>query len=287
MWTFSKGTVRFSQKTAPNRSQLFITFSLVFFRKCGIVNTNRSGKGVSFMMTQVTLSANAGIALQLDSLRLWADALHRRKVPGFSAVTPALWEAITTHPDLAAPDILLYTQCHPDHFSRTLTRLALERWPKAKPILPETFFPEQLLLSGRRERLKLPDYTLDFLHLPHEGPQYAHVAHYGLLLEHQGFRVLIPGDCALCAPELAAFLAESGPVDLALLDFPWITLKRGREFVQKHIRPKTLLVYHLPFAGDDLYNYRKAAAKAAAQLDGMDVRLLMDPFQREQVCNTP
>jgi len=89
------------------------------------------------------------------------------------------------------------------------------------------------------------------------------------------------------SPELAAFLAESGPVDLALLDVPWITLKRGREFVQKHIRPKTLLVYHLPFAGDDLYNYRNAAAKSAAQLDGMDVRLLMDPFQQEPVLNTP
>ncbi len=238
-------------------------------------------------MIQVTCSANAGIALQLGSLRLWADALHRRKVPGFSTVTPALWESLAVHPAFTSPDIIFYTHCHPDHFSRTLTCLALERWPDAKPILPETFFQEQLLLSGRRERLRFSEYTLDFLRLPHEGPQYAHVAHYGLLAEHQGFRVLIPGDCALCAPELTAFLVESGPIDLALLDFPWITLKRGREFIQKHIRPKTLLVCHLPFADDDLYGYRKAAVRSAAQLDGMDVRLLMEPFQQELFSNTP
>lgn len=238
-------------------------------------------------MVQITLSANAGIALQLGSLRLWADALHRRKVPGFSTVTPAVWEALAVHPDFIAPDILFYTHCHPDHFSRTLTLRALERWPQAKPILPQQVFPEQLLLSGRRERLKLPGYTLDFLRLPHEGEQYAHVAHYGCILEHQGFRVLITGDCALCAPELADFLAESGPIDLALLDFPWITLRKGRDFIQKYIHPKTLLVYHLPFLGDDLYGYRKAAVKFSSQLEGVNVRLLMEPFQRETVEKAP
>ena len=97
---------------------------------------------------KVTLSANAGIALDFGGLRLWADALHDEKVPGFSTVTPSLWTAMRSHPAFAAPDLLFFTHCHPDHFSRTLTRLALERWPKAKPILPETFFPEQLLLSG-------------------------------------------------------------------------------------------------------------------------------------------
>ena len=145
-------------------------------------------------MLQITLSANAGVSLRIDSLCLWADALHRRKVPGFSTVTPALWEAMAMHPGFAAPDILFYTHCHPDHFSRTLTLRALERWPDAKPVLPQAVFPEQLLLSGRRERLKLPGYTLDFLRLPHEGEQYAGVAHYACIIERQGFRILLPGD---------------------------------------------------------------------------------------------
>lgn len=230
---------------------------------------------------QVTLSANAGVALSFGGLRIWVDALHGEKVPGFSTVTPELWAAMRTHPAFAAPDLLFFTHCHPDHFSQPMTREALALWPQAKIVLPESRFPGQALLTGRRERVRLPDLTLDFIRLTHEGPRYADKPHYGCILESRGFRVLITGDCKLCAPELAEFLREDGPVDLAILDFPWLTLPRGRRFVQEHIRPKTLLVCHLPFSGDDIYGYRAAALKSVPLLEGTDVRLLSKPFQQE------
>lgn len=231
-------------------------------------------------LCQVTLSANAGIALAFGGFRIWVDALHDEKVPGFSTVTPQLWAAMRSHPAFAAPDMLFFTHCHPDHFSRQMTREALDLWPHAKPVLPEEHFPGQALLSGRRERVRLPDLTLDFIRLTHEGPRYADTPHYGCILESRGFRILVTGDCKLCAPELASFLEEDGPVDLAILDFPWLTLPRGRRFVQEHIRPKILSVCHLPFSGDDLYGYRSAAEKAAPLLAGVDVRLLTEPFQQ-------
>ena len=230
---------------------------------------------------KVTLSANAGIALDFGGLRLWADALHNEKVPGFSTVTSSLWTAMRTHPAFAAPDLLFFTHCHPDHFSQWMAREALDLWPQAKIVLPEDRFPGQALLSGRRERVRLPELTLDFIRLTHEGPRYADKPHYGCILESRGLRVLITGDCRLCAPELAEFLAEDGPIDLAILDFPWLTLPRGRRFVQEHIRPKMLLVCHLPFSGDDIYGYRAAALKSAPLLEGVDVRLLSEPFQQE------
>lgn len=230
---------------------------------------------------QVTLSANAGVALSFGGLRIWVDALHDEKVPGFSTVTPALWAAMRAHPAFAAPDLLFFTHCHPDHFSRKLAREALDLWPQARIVLPEDRFPGQALLSGRRERVRLPGLTLDFIRLTHEGPRYADKPHYGCILESQGFRVLITGDCRLCAPELAEFLREDGPVDLAILDFPWLTLPRGRRFVQEHIRPRTLVVCHLPFLEDDIYGYRAAALKSAPLLEGVDVRLLSEPLQQE------
>lgn len=230
---------------------------------------------------QVTLSANAGVALDFGGLRVWVDALHDEKVPGFSTVTEPLWTAMRSHPDFAAPDLLFFTHCHPDHFSQRLAREALDLWPQARIVLPEDRFPGQALLSGRRERVRLPELTLDFIRLTHEGPRYADKPHYGCILESGGFRVLVTGDCRLCAPELAEFLAEDGPIDLAILDFPWLTLPRGRRFVQEHIRPKTLLVCHLPFSGDDVYGYRTAALRSAPLLEGVDVRLLSEPFQRE------
>ena len=230
---------------------------------------------------QVTLSANAGIALSFGGLRVWVDALHDQKIPGFSTVTPDLWAAMRAHPAFAAPDLLFFTHCHPDHFSAGLAREALNLWPGAKIVLPENRFPGQALLSGRRERVRLPQLTLDFIRLTHEGPRYADKPHYGCILESRGFRVLVTGDCKLCAPELAEFLQEDGPVDLAILDFPWLTLPRGRRFVQEHIRPKALLVCHLPFQEDDDFGYRTAAIKSAPLLEGVDVRLLSEPLQQE------
>ena len=138
---------------------------------------------------QVTLSANAGIALSFGGLRVWVDALHDQKIPGFSTVTPDLWAAMRAHPAFAAPDLLFFTHCHPDHFSAGLAREALNLWPGAKIVLPENRFPGQALLSGRRERVRLPQLTLDFIRLTHEGPRYADKPHYGCILESRGFRV--------------------------------------------------------------------------------------------------
>lgn len=231
-------------------------------------------------LCQVTLSANAGAALELPGLRLWMDALHRHKVPGFSCITPEIWAHMQTHPAFMQPDILFYTHRHPDHYSHTLTQEALARWPHAELVLPEQDFDGQILLAGREDRIHFRDITLTFRRLIHEGAEFVNVPHYGCLIDAAGFRVLLTGDCALAGEDLAKFIGGV-PIDLAILDFPWITLKRGRAFVESVIRPRHLLVNHLPFAEDDLYGYRPAAAKWAASLAVPDVRLLQDPFQAE------
>ena len=115
----------------------------------------------------------------------------------------------------------------------------------------------------------------------HSCAQYREVPHYGCILEYDGFRVLIAGDCAVADPQLRDFIG-SRPIDLALLNFPWVTLRKGRHFIEQAIRPEHLVVYHLPFSHDDRWGYRDAAVKGAGQLQGVpDVRLLLEPFQRE------
>ena len=63
----------------------------------------------------------------------------------------------------------------------------------------------------------------------------AAVPHYGAILEREGFRILLAGDCAIAAQELADFV-DGASIDLAVLPFPWITLPRGRAFVEQVIR---------------------------------------------------
>ena len=232
---------------------------------------------------EITLSANAGIALQFGSLRMWSDALHTEKVPGFSTVSPALAQAIRRDPHFAAPDLIFYTHCHPDHYSRALTREALTRWPQARVLLPEPGLEGQIPIRGARGHLALGSLDVEFCRLPHDGRRYADVVQYGYLLTAGGVRILAPGDCPAGCPE-AEPLVNGDPPDLALLNFPWITLPRGRRFLERCLPGTRLLIFHLPLAEDDRWGYRRAAEQACSRLPWHpDVRLLRAPLQQEEL----
>lgn len=231
---------------------------------------------------EITLTANAGCALRLGRSLIFLDALHDRKVEGYSTVTPTRWETLQAmFPN--GPDLIAFTHSHFDHFSPKLTAKAQAVWPGAKVVLPEDRVPGQRLLSAQRETLSLPGVRVVFARLPHEGEQYRGVAHYGCVLESEGFRVLFPGDCALGAPELAELVKDTGPIHAAILDFPWVTLRRGRAFVEQIIRPKVLVTVHLPFEEDDENGYRAAALRWAGEVEVPDVRLMLRPFQQEMI----
>lgn len=69
------------------------------------------------------------------------------------------------------------------------------------------------------------------------------------------------------------------PVDLAVLPFPWVTLPKGRAFVEEVIRPRRLLVHHLPLPEDDLYGYRPATEAALSKVQVSEVWLMDRAFQ--------
>lgn len=241
-----------------------------------------SGGEVFKTVCAVSLSANAGVSIQLGGHQIWIDALHTQKIPGFSGVTPELWAQLREQEAFRAPDVICFTHCHADHYSRELTLQARSLWPEAKVVLPEAEFQDQILLSGEEVWFTIGALSLRFLRLPHEGEKFAGAPHYGLLLSYGEFRVLVPGDCEVASPLLAKAL-EGIPVDLALLDFPWVTLRQGREFIEKILRPSHLLVYHLPFAQDETNRYRTVSERCAQRLDVPDVRLFMEPLQREVI----
>ena len=229
----------------------------------------------------VTLTANAGISLVLGQKVIWIDALHSHRVPGFSTLSPELWAQLQRHPAFQAPDLICFTHCHGDHYDHDLVQQACWAWPRAKLILPEQAFPHQFFLEGPSMEFVFQDTVLHFFRLPHEGKAYAQVPHYGLLLSQNRFRILIAGDCEVASPALRDTLAGQA-VNLAILDFPWLTLPQGRAFVREVILPEHLLVYHLPFPEDDCFGYRKAAEWAVGKLPEVpDIRLLEAPFPSE------
>ena len=75
------------------------------------------------MALSVTPSVNAGISLHWGEHRIWCDALHNRQVPGLSTLTPERFQHLLSHPAFQDPELLFFTHCHPDHYSKTQTRL--------------------------------------------------------------------------------------------------------------------------------------------------------------------
>ena len=212
---------------------------------------------------KLTLSANAGGALQLGDHRLLIDALHNRKVAGFSALNEEQQEVVFTHPDFVNPEMILFTHRHPDHYSKALAAAALDRWPNAK------------CLMDQKLQLTAGDTQIQFLPLIHEGAEFAGTEHYGILITWQGKHILIPGDCRIADEDLLVAVAGK-QIDLAILNFPWLTLRKGRQCLQAVLKPKNCVFWHLPFAQDDVNGYRHSADAALSQYPGT---LLYDPFQ--------
>lgn len=212
---------------------------------------------------KLTLSANAGGALHFGGHRLLIDALHSRKVPGFSTLDEKRQTAVFAHPDFVCPELICVTHCHPDHYSGELVERARALWPHAMVLLPEP----TVLTFG--------DMQIRYFPLPHDGAEYANTPHYGILLTCGGKNILIPGDCRL-ADETLLQAVDGRQIDLAILNFPWLTLKKGRECLHKQLQPKNCVFWHLPFAEDDLNGYRRSAEAAQSQYP---VALLCDPFQ--------
>ena len=215
-------------------------------------------------MVKLTLSANAGGALQLEQHRLLIDALHEGKLPGFSTLDHNLRQQVLNHPDFENPELICLTHTHPDHYSESMIRKAQTAWPCARLCLPEV---------GRE--VICGDLRLTYIPLTHEGAEYENLPHFGILIHWQGKHILIPGDCRVADTGLLQTV-DGLTIDLAILNFPWLTLKKGRDCLEKALQPKQCVFWHLPFECDDINGYRHSAEMALYQHPG---QLLYNPLQ--------
>ena len=222
--------------------------------------------------------ANAGFCLSFGKTNLLVDALHRGNTDGYQQVDEVLLEIMKT--ELPEPEMLLFSHCHPDHFSRELVEEVRGVWKNSLVALPEKFGYEQPVLDGERGRIGLESGSLEYFRLPHEGEQYRGVSHYGFLVRGDGLRVFAAGDCALNAEELW-HISEIRNVDVAVLNFPWVSLQAGRRFIDEVLRPKKLLINHLPVKEADKFGYQDAAKKAAGKYySRANIRFLTEKMQR-------
>ena len=252
----------YAKKTAP----MFLLQALhSIARKTGQHLCGRSKRN---MEITVTLSANAGVCICAGNDTVWVDALHSIKLPGFSCISPELFNALMGADKFPAPKAICFTHNHPDHYSAGMVDEALKQYQTAKLILPWTCDADSW---------RIGNMVITCCKLPHDGDKYANLPHYGYLISVEGKNILIPGDCRLCDPTLLEFVNRRA-IDLALLNFPWYTLKKAHAFVAEQLQPRCTVLYHLPFTKDDCNGYRAVAEKTIqAETNAF---LLIEPLQQ-------
>lgn len=212
----------------------------------------------------VMLTANAGVLICYHDKKILVDALHSEKTNRFSRVPDEiLRKAVNGEGDFADVDVALFTHDHPDHYNKNWTLRLLERNPNIRLVSPIRDFADRKnvhVLTRPREDLTMSGIGIVCKRILHDGSEYASVANYGYMLDVNGCHILILGDGVMDVKAISAFM-DGFETDFALLNFPFLTLKRGRDIIDRVIGAKQTLLFHLPEIGDDINGYASAAQR--------------------------
>ena len=231
---------------------------------------------------RVIPTENAGAVLFLGGLCVWADVLNEENPDGYEVLSEAHFQRLLSE-EAFRPDLILFTHRHPDHFSERRLLEALRVYPEAQLFIGGSL--GETALSMDHGPLRVAAFPL-----PHEGKAYAGTENDAFLLEAPEATVLLPGDCPVGCPELCDALEkwrsltpETSPkrLDLALLNFPWLSLGKGRKALFS-LDPGHVLFFHLPAPSDDVYRYREQAFRMLERFrKDRDLRIAGEPFYEE------
>lgn len=251
----------------------------------------------SYAGCRVTLSANAGISVMIGDKKIWVDALHDEKNRWYSTLTEQMLEEMKESEAFCDPDIIVVTHGHSDHYSEELVKKAAFDYPDAIVLMPWRSEKPPETVSSETGRV-----ITEMIKLPHEGEKDSKDSNYSCLItlspseNENEFRILILGDTEIGSEMLCQKLEErglisqgvsngaNGLIDIVIADYPWAAVTRGRKMLDEVICPGHLLIYHLPFEGDDIRGLRNMTERAISRFRNIsDIRLLKEFLQTESL----
>ncbi len=229
---------------------------------------------------EVLFTASCGIFISDGKNTIAIDALHCKKAEPFSPVPKQTLEYVMENTDA---NLLLYTHTHCDHYDKELTKAYIKRHG-SRLIMPVEDYADYTV-SGSHGKLDIKelDMSIEYVRLTHSGEQYRNEINYGYYISFGGKKLLTLGDSAISAPELPEFVKDK-EIDVAFINFPFYTLGSGRSVVKDVIKPKNVIVQHLPFAEDDRFGYYDAIKKRT-DLPGMPkvIAMLTETLQKIEI----
>lgn len=207
----------------------------------------------------VRLTANAGVLLCINGKKILVDALHNRYTEVFSSVPDdLLYEIAHGEGEFREIDLIVFTHDHPDHYNREWTQEFLRNHPDTHMVSPIGDFSREniIVLKAQEETHEIRGIKLECVRLTHEGEQFRDVVNYGYKFTVDGFTATVLGDSGSeNIPQVF------GGADLALYNFPFFTVLRGKKMIEK-LRPKRMIAYHLPYEEKDTNGYIRATLRS-------------------------
>ncbi|MBC7895165.1 MAG: MBL fold metallo-hydrolase [Cytophagaceae bacterium] len=225
----------------------------------------------------VTLLANEGVHLSSGTQQVLIDGLFRYYGSEFALPADSTRAALEgARAPFDSVDLVLVTHRHGDHFHPTSMVSHLAANPRATLVTSRQVIDSmrgslatasavrsQLRAyttePGRRSRLVVGGIPLEVLGLPHGGVRHRRVEHLGFVVDIGGRRVLHVGDTDISEASFAPFRLDTARIDVALLPSWMVTSDEGRRVIAQWIKPKHVVVFHLP---DNDERQARAAANA-------------------------
>lgn len=185
------------------------------------------------------------------------DGIHQGRSEGFSNMHPAMMDDLLNHRGIFhAPDLILFTHLHPDHFDLPLLQHSLETQPKPLVYGPclnlSSLTPQPL--GGGVFRLPFEKGALYAQDTVHEGEEFRNDPHQVYLMELAGERFFLAGDAVLQAKDALRMRSlAGGSISAAFFNIYQLWEPGGTDFI-RNLKPERVFINHMPFPEDDQSN---------------------------------
>ncbi|NLW79025.1 MAG: MBL fold metallo-hydrolase [Ruminococcaceae bacterium] len=259
----------------------------------------------------ITLLANCGVLIRRGNVRILVDGLYSDRNHPFSLVPPALKNSLMAgEKPIGEINYVMFTHGHPDHFGIRATSQFLaankvrgllmptdnsEPWMANRTRMMREWLDEHPqpvhyldLPQGAAQNLKLePGVEVTVFNSGHQGAHLKHNSNYVLLLRLDGINILITGD-AYYSPTMFGRMLEGTPVDAMLINPLFFQQPKGVQVVNEVVKPRILVLYHLPFADNDKFGTRRMADRQAERhsREAYEIHVLRESLQTVDVPKT-
>ena len=211
----------------------------------------------------ITFLANEGVLLSSGGRQVLIDALFERYETGYAVPADSTRAALE---GAARPfdsvDLILVTHRHGDHFhpapvaghllanagATLLTSAQVidslrDRLPKGDALSPRLV--ARTMPPGTRRTEVIGGISVELLGIPHASFRHRRVEHLGYIVELGGRRVLHVGDAKFDEESFAPFRLDTARIDVALLPHWVVTSAEGRRVIERWIRPRQVVAFHV------------------------------------------